>query len=115
MQISNSYASFYASSLTQGSTTKSQQAQPTASGSSIDPTSSASDTAEQTFLNYMKETPAQRMEDAWLASHHLTRKDLDAMSPEKRQAIEKQMAEDIKHQIKQATDKKSAASTNILV
>jgi hypothetical protein len=69
----------------------------------------------QTFLDYMKETPAQQMEDAWLASHHLTRKDLAAMSPDKRQAIEKQMAEEIKQKVKQETEKKSAAKVNILV
>ncbi len=114
MQISNTYAGFYASSLRPGSATKSQQTQSASSGTSIDPTASAGDTAKQIFLNYMKESPAERLEDAWLASHHLTRKDLEAMSPEKRQAIEKQMAQDIKNQIKQATDKKASASTDIL-
>lgn len=67
--------------------------------------------AAQNFLNYMKETPAQQMEDSWLAAHHLTEKDLAAMSPEKREAIEKQMAADIKRQLEQqAQNKKNAGS-----
>jgi hypothetical protein len=60
-------------------------------------------TAVTNFLNYMKESPAQRLEDAWLAAHGLTEKDLLAMSPDKRQAILKQMADDIKRQLQQAT------------
>lgn len=55
--------------------------------------------AAQTFLNYMKETPAQRMEDAWLAAHGLTRKELDAMTPAQRLAVEKKMEQDIKNEI----------------
>jgi hypothetical protein len=38
----------------------------------------------QSFLDYMKETPAQRMEDAWLNAHHMTRKEFEALSPEKK-------------------------------
>ena len=72
-----------------------------------------SDQATQDFLAYMKETPAQRLEDAWLASHHLTRKDLEAMSPEQRKAIEKQMETEIEAQIKQAAQ--SRPKTNIVV
>ncbi|MDB5411193.1 MAG: hypothetical protein JWL84_6105 [Rhodospirillales bacterium] len=63
------------------------------------------------FLNYMKETPAQRIEDSWLASHHLTRKQLDAMPPAARQAIEKQMQAEIKEQIARTTDNKMKAKT----
>ncbi len=68
----------------------------------------------QAFLNYMKETPAQRLEDAWLASHHMTRKDLETMSPEQRAAIEKQMAADIKEQLKEQTEKKSGGTVDLL-
>ena len=75
---------------------------------------SSSEDPAQAFLDYMKETPAQQMEDAWLAAHHLTRKQLEARSPDQRQALEKQMAEDIKNQIKQAADKKAHGTLNIL-
>ena len=57
---------------------------------------SDSDSFEQTFLNYMKESPAQRMTDAWLKAHHLTEKSLQALPPAQRDAIENEMAEDIK-------------------
>lgn len=71
--------------------------------------------AEQAFLNYMKETPAQQMEDAWLKAHNLTRQQLAAMSPQQRDAIEKQMAADLKQQIQQKVQSNTAAKTGILV
>jgi hypothetical protein len=73
---------------------------------------------EQEFLDYMKETPAQQMEDAWLKAHHLTRAQLAAMSPQQREAIEKQMQADITAKVKQdALDKAntSTTKTDILV
>jgi len=71
--------------------------------------------AVQSFLNYMKETPAQRMEDAWLAAHGLTQKELDAMSPAQRLAVQKQMADDIKTEIekKMGTASNSGASIGV--
>jgi len=56
------------------------------------------------FLNYMKESPAQRMEDSWLAAHHLTRQELAAMPPSKRDAILKEMAADLKQEMMQQTE-----------
>lgn len=67
----------------------------------------------QTFLNYMKETPAQQLEDAWLAGHHLTHKDLEKMSPEERAKIEKEMAADIKEKLKEQTEKKSGTTVDL--
>jgi len=60
-----------------------------------------------TFLDYMKESPAQRMEDSWLAAHGLTRQSLDAMPPDQREAVLKQMAKDIKDQVTQAAQAKA--------
>lgn len=60
------------------------------------------------FQEYMKETPEQRMRDAWLASHHLTEADLAAMPPDERQAVENQMAQDIKTRIQSAAQTKAA-------
>lgn len=80
--------------------------------------SASGNAAEQAFLNYMKETPAQHLEDAWLKAHGLTRQQLAAMSPTQREAIEKQMATDIETKVKQdAADKasKSTTKTGILV
>ena len=73
-------------------------------------------TAAQAFLAYMKETPAQQLEDQWLAAHHLTRKALDAMPAKQREAIMKEIEADIKRQLKQAAEKKTAnKKTGILV
>lgn len=64
--------------------------------------------AVQNFMTYMKETPAQQMESSWLAAHHLTLQQLNAMPPAQRLAIEKQMEQDIKNEI---TKKVQAASS----
>ena len=40
---------------------------------------SKSDSVVQDFLAYMKETPAQRMEDSWLNAHGITKAAFDAM------------------------------------
>ena len=71
----------------------------------------SSDQVETNFLDYMKESPMQRMIDAWLKAHNLTEKDLESMSPEKRDAIEKQMADDIKNQIEREAANKTNASS----
>ena len=105
----NAASSDAASAPTPPSTT----AQATKAASAAKSGAAKSDQATQDFLDYMKETPAQRLEDSWLAAHHLTRKDLEAMSPEQRKAIEKQMAADIEQQIKEAA--KSKRRTDIVV
>jgi len=74
---------------------------------------------EQAFLKYMKETPAQKLEDAWLKAHHLTREQLAAMPPAQREAIEKQMAADLKEKLKQQAldnaNKKTGGNTDVTV
>jgi len=69
----------------------------------------------QEFRNYMKETPAQRLEDSWLAAHHLTRQQYEAMSPQEREGIQKQMATELKEQVKQAALAKPGRKGGILV
>jgi hypothetical protein len=66
----------------------------------------STETGAQAFLDYMKETPAQRMEDAWLSAHHLTRQQLAEMSPAQRQAIMNQMEQDIQREIKEKAESK---------
>jgi hypothetical protein len=63
--------------------------------------SSSAASVEQTFLNYMKESPAQRMIDAWLKAHGLSEDALKKMPAAQREAIERQMADDIKKQVEQ--------------
>jgi len=65
----------------------------------ITPPGNLTDPAVLAFMKYMNETPAERMEDAWLASHGLTRDDLKKMTPEKREAIMKEMAKEIKDEL----------------
>jgi hypothetical protein len=62
--------------------------------------------AADTFMAYMKESPAQRMIDTWLKAHGLDQAKLDAMSPQDREAVMKQMQQDIQDQLKQQTEQK---------
>ena len=56
------------------------------------------------FLAYMKKSLAERMADAWLAAHGLDRDKLKAMKPDQREAVLKQMAEELKQQLQQSTE-----------
>lgn len=62
--------------------------------------------ASDTFMSYMKESPAQRMVDNWLKAHGLDKDKLAAMSPEDRAAVMKQMQQEIKDQLQQQTEAK---------
>jgi hypothetical protein len=64
----------------------------------------AGNSAVDEFLAYMKKSLAERMADAWLAAHGLDRDKLKAMKPEQRDAVLKQMAEELKQQLQQATE-----------
>lgn len=63
----------------------------------------AGSAAVDEFLAYMKKSLAERMADAWLAAHGLDRAKLKAMKPGEREAVLKQMAEELKQQLQQAT------------
>jgi len=63
--------------------------------------------AKDTFLAYMKESPAQRMEDNWLKAHGLDEKKLAAMTPDQRAAVMKQMQTEIADALKTQTEKKA--------
>ena len=65
--------------------------------------------AQQDFLKFAKESPIERMEDAWLKAHGLDRNRLAAMPPEEREKILKQMQEDIKKEI----ERQAKAGTNV--
>ena len=71
-----------------------------------------SDKAVDDFLAYMKKSLAERMADAWLAAHGLDRDKLKAMKPEERDAVLKQMAEELKQQLQQATAQKTDRKTD---
>jgi hypothetical protein len=78
------------------------QARPTATPAINSKTPSAADD----FLNYMKESSAERMADSWLASHGLSKEKLAAMTPEQRDAVLKQMAKEIKDEVAQSAQDK---------
>lgn len=62
---------------------------------------------EQSFLDYARETPAQKMRDSILNSLGLTEKDLQAMDPKERAKVEAKIKELIKQKVEQATEKKT--------
>lgn len=51
------------------------------------------DPAVQAFREYMAMTPAEKMRDAILKEMGLSEEDVDAMSPEQQEAVEKEIAE----------------------
>jgi hypothetical protein len=59
-----------------------------------------SDSAQE-FLDYMKKTPEQRLQEAWLKAHGVTPEQFEAMSPEEQQKLLEQMREDIKAKMKE--------------
>jgi hypothetical protein len=73
-------------------------AKPAAGLSPATKTNSAADD----FLAYMKESAAERMADSWLAAHGLSKEKLAAMSPEKREAVLKQMEKELQDQVAEA-------------
>lgn len=78
-------------------------AQSTSQSSLSTKTSSAADV----FMDYMKKSPAERMEDNWLKAHGLTKEKLASMSPEEQEAIRKQMKSEIEASLKQQTEAKA--------
>jgi hypothetical protein len=92
------------------STTSAASTQSSGLSSSSD--SSGESQAVKDFLDYMKKPVAERMRDTWLKAHGLTEKDLDAMPGDERDAIEKQMAADIKSQMQQQAQAKATKQTS---
>ena len=54
---------------------------------------------EQSFLNYAKMTPAQRIRDQILKSMGLTEQQLDVLPPAQRQAAEQKIAQEVKERL----------------
>jgi hypothetical protein len=63
------------------------------------------DPAAQEFLAFAKMTPAEKIRYLYLQRHGLTEKDLKAMSPAKRQAIEAEIRDEIKDAMRRNTEK----------
>jgi exonuclease VII large subunit len=67
------------------------------------------------FLDHMKKTPAERMEEAWLRARGLTKEDLEAMEPEKRAALIEEMKQQIEDQIRREAEQKAKSPEQPLV
>jgi len=85
-------------------------AAPTAKPTTLSATPKTNSAADD-FLSYMKESPAERMADSWLAAHGLSKEKLAAMSPEQRDAVLKQMAKELQDQVAQTARAKAEKKT----
>ncbi|WP_049976171.1 hypothetical protein [Azospirillum sp. B506] len=107
MQVNgyNGYSSaLYAQSQAQAATARKGW------GSAAGPTTDTA--AVSDFLAEAKKTPAERIRDEWLARHKMTKDDLNAMPPEQREAIEKEIAEELKRKLT-GQDAKRGAMMNL--
>jgi hypothetical protein len=76
------------------------------SQSSLTPKASEKSSAD-VFMDYMKKSPAERMEENWLKAHGLTKEKLAKMSPKEQEAIMKQMKSEIEASLKEQTETKA--------
>lgn len=77
--------------------------------------SSSNDDAVQEFLDYAKETPAQRMFDTWLSGQHISKAEFNAMSQEEKQKLIDKFREEMKEKMKAALGTPSSASASSTV
>lgn len=75
----------------------------------------ANDANVKEFTDYMKKSPAERMEEAWLKSRGITKEDLDAMSPEERKAILDEMRAAIEDQLKREMHARAQDPSKIVI
>tara|TARA_Y100000296_G_scaffold13808_3_gene16137 strand:- start:1790 stop:2206 length:417 start_codon:yes stop_codon:yes gene_type:complete len=109
ISIQNPYALFSENSvkLDKNLAADSAQLAPEIQGDKVDQVgSSKSERSEavQAFLDYMSKTPAERMEDAWLAEKGITKEDFENMSPEEKQATLEEMRADIKRKLEEGLE-----------
>ena len=95
MQISSSPSAFGLSSPTPAVGSGTGAKASSSAGASQD------NSVVQDFLNYAKESPADRLRDSILKSMGLTQDQLDKMPPAQRQAVEKKIEEIIKQKLQQ--------------
>lgn len=75
--------------------------------------SDSTDTSSQ-FLDFMKLTPEQQMQQAWLAQHGVSQAQFDAMSPADKQKLIDQMTAEIKQKVKDKVEASTYKPTNIV-
>lgn len=57
--------------------------------------------AAQQFSDYMKKSPAEQMQEAWLARHGISKEEFAAMPPEEQKALIARMEKEIKEELAQ--------------
>ena len=67
------------------------------------------------FESFLKESPAQQMQDEWLQAHGITKEQFDQMSAADKQKVITEMKQDIETQLKKKMQAATAAATNIVV
>ncbi len=78
-------------------------------GSSSTYSFAASDTKadpQQWFLDYMKKTPLERMQQDWMNSHGITKEKWDKMTDDERKAVVDKMTAEIKEKMREEAAKK---------
>ena len=65
--------------------------------------SNGNDDAIKQFMDYVNQPLAQRLEEAWLAQHGITKKQFDAMSTEDKQKLVAKMKQEIEAKMKDAS------------
>lgn len=78
---------------------------PKASAGATSPETATKPDPVKEFMDYMKKPLAERMQEAWLKQHGMTKEEFDALPPEEKDAITKQMAEDIKKKLEEEARK----------
>jgi phage terminase small subunit len=78
----------------------------------ITPDSSVASDPVKEFTDYMKQTPAERMQYAWLKQHGVTKAQFDSMSGAEKQKLIEEMKHELEEKMKQQA---TASRTDILV
>lgn len=91
------------------------QAAPAAEAQDLSGAVSAGRSTASEFLSYMKKTPAEKVQEAWLARHGISKEEFAAMSPEEKEKLLAQMKHEIEEQMKKETAEKAQHTTDILV
>ena len=83
--------------------------------SDINSSGSASGSAASDFLAFMKQSPEQQMQTAWLARHGISKEQFAAMDPAAKQKIIEQMKNEMKEQARNtAKDSARGSVANML-
>lgn len=104
--IKNPYAMFASNPMKQSENISGSSAKISSEVQGIQTESSSSSESErseavQAFLDYMNKTPAERMQDAWLAEKGITEEDFENMTPDEKQSVLEEMRADIKRKLEE--------------